>query len=99
MLFALRTSWEVCLEAGPAAEAMLLDVVALAAAAWPDDVGGGGVGGCGRLGLDFLRDSTLTNAYSISDEKTNTRHTIIQMSIICFQRTQQSVFSSGVARL
>jgi len=56
--------------------AVVPDVVALAAAVAGPDVG---VGARRRPGC--LRDKTLTNAYSISDENTKTRQTIIQMSI------------------
>jgi len=62
----------------PAAGPAVTAAVALAAAgdAPPPEAGA-------RRCDGFLRANTLTNANSMSDEKTNTRHTIIHMSIAC----------------
>jgi len=67
-------------DGGAAAAAVEPGAVALAAAdGWP----GAGGPGAPRRRPACRRDRTLTNANSIRDEKTNTRQTIIQMSIAC----------------
>jgi len=71
----MRTPCEGCRTAEVGAPAELV----VAAAAPPGDWADAGAGA--RRCPERPRDRTLTNAYSISDEKTNTRQTIIQMSI------------------
>ena len=69
-----------------AAAAVELDVVALAVTVTCP----GGDAGDARLRPEPLRDMTLTNAYSMSDEKTKTRQTIIHMSIACHRTSPYS---------
>jgi len=81
------TAREVCEVAAAAA------LVALAAGVLGPATGDDAAAAPERPLVAVRRDRTLTKAYSIRDEKTNTRQTIIQMSIACHRKATSTTIS------